>query len=530
MGSDNHESDEAHVAMLKPSPGEEKISNTEAEQKKPFLKRLTVEPILLPYIVACVLVNLTNQNLNIQKACRVNLDLSKRVCASLDHQDSSNSSDTSELQVQKLVANMLIWQTILQNSIPTVFVIFLGSWSDRNRRRRPCMLLPLYGELIKNIGLFICVYFFDELPMQVSGLWQSLPIALTGYWVVMFMAVFSYVGDISTLKDKTMRVGLVNLTVAISLPIGTAFSGILYRKLGFYGVYGISSILCIISIYFAYTFVEDKNPVINSKENKGTYWSRIKFFFDLKHIIEAFRVSFKKEKNHRRLKVIVLTILITTIMGPLQGEKGVSYLFTRIKFNWTEMEFSIFSTFSMVINLIGTSLVLGVVIKKYGADDALVGIVASIGKFVSQIVFALAGSEVVYYFAAAINFLQGPAIISQKSIVNKIIPAEELGQVTAVTSIGENLVPVFCGPLYSAIYEATVDYFPGAYFLLTASITLITIVNYAILYVLHRQEIRAGIHGEYTDPNPDEQSNGVSTIKYGSIKPSLNGIGEMKLQ
>lgn len=199
MGSDNHDSSGAHEKMLKPSPEDKKPANAIPEQEKSFLKRLTVEPVVFFYITACILVNLTNQNLNIQKACRVNLDLNDSVCTSLDNKDSSNSSD-SEIQVQKLVANMLIWQTILQNSIPTIFVIFLGSWSDRNRRRRPCILLPIYGELIKNIGLLICVYFFDQLPMEISGLWQSLPIALTGYWVVMFMAVFAYVGDTSSVS------------------------------------------------------------------------------------------------------------------------------------------------------------------------------------------------------------------------------------------------------------------------------------------------------------------------------------------
>jgi len=107
---------------------------------------------------------------------------------------------------------------------------------------------------------------------------------------------------------------------------------------------------------------------------------------------------------------------------------------------------------------------------------------------------------------AIVNCLQGPAIISMKSIVNKIIPAQELGeyrylynshtygyhstvlqfhccfsfvgQVSAVTGIGENVIPIFCGPLYSYVYESTVDFFPSAYFLVTAVITVPTIFLY----------------------------------------------------
>lgn len=332
---------------------------------KQILQNVTVEPVLFPYMIASILVILTNQNLNIQKACRVDLNLTAEVCKGLEDKDSNSTSlDDSEVAVQKLVADMLIWQTILQNSIPAVFVIFLGSWSDRNRLRRPCMLLPIYGEIVRNIGLMVCVYYFDELPMNVSGLWQALPIAVTGYWAVIFMSVFAYVGDVSTVstrmsesltverkprenvcktpafprrlsytgkirficaqdKNKTLRVGMINATMALCLPIGTGLSGILYRKVGFYGVYTIALILGLISIWTAHVFVHDTKRIKfeSDKENERSYWTRVKFFFNVKHLVEAFRVTFKKEKNNRRMKVIALTVLITGIMGPLQGKR-----------------------------------------------------------------------------------------------------------------------------------------------------------------------------------------------------------------
>lgn len=196
------------INVVKHSQKNKENGKTFEEDKEPlfksFLKNITVEPMLFPYLIASILVILVNQNLNIQKACRVNLNLSHDVCEELVNKDKNSVFLTdSEVMVQKLVANMLIWQTILQSSVPTVFVLFLGSWSDRNRLRRPCMLLPIYGEVVRNIGLLVCVYFFDELPMEVSGLWQSLTIAVTGYWTVMFMAVFSYIGDVSTVSLKS---------------------------------------------------------------------------------------------------------------------------------------------------------------------------------------------------------------------------------------------------------------------------------------------------------------------------------------
>lgn len=170
-----------------------------------LLKNVTVEPMMFPYLVATVLVILANQNLNIQKACRTELELSVDVCTALENKDKDSTGELadSEVAVQKLVADMLIWQTVLQSAVPAVLVLFLGSWSDRNRWRRPCMLLPIYGEIVKNVGLLVCVYYFQSIGMNVTGLWQSLPMALTGYWTVMFMAVMSYIGDISTVRSDT---------------------------------------------------------------------------------------------------------------------------------------------------------------------------------------------------------------------------------------------------------------------------------------------------------------------------------------
>lgn len=109
--------------------------------------------------------------------------------------------------------------------------------------------------------------------------------------------------------------------MALSLPIGTGMSGILYRTVGFVGVYSIAVVLCLISIWMAHVYVHDTMQVHTESEKTQhlSYWNQVKFFFDLKHIVDAFKVTFKKAENNRRMKVIVLTILITGIMGPLQG-------------------------------------------------------------------------------------------------------------------------------------------------------------------------------------------------------------------
>lgn len=152
------------------------------------------------YIVSSVLASLATQNLNLQKACRVNLRLDNSTCSALESRTMDNYTKEDEVVVQELVADMIIWKTIVQSSIPSVLIIFIGSWSDRNHKRKPCMLIPIIGEFLTSIGLLVCTYYFYDLPMEVAGLVESVPPAMTGGWMTMFMAVFSYVGDVTTVS------------------------------------------------------------------------------------------------------------------------------------------------------------------------------------------------------------------------------------------------------------------------------------------------------------------------------------------
>jgi PCFT/HCP family folate transporter-like MFS transporter 1/3 len=41
--------------------------------------------------------------------------------------------------------------------------------------------------------------------------------------------VFSYIADITTEEERTLRIGIVNLCFSLGVPIGMAFSGILLK-------------------------------------------------------------------------------------------------------------------------------------------------------------------------------------------------------------------------------------------------------------------------------------------------------------
>ena len=76
---------------------------------------------------------------------------------------------------------------------------------------------------------------------------------------------------------------------------------------------------------------------------------------------------------------------------------SVTYLFTLYRFNWDEVDYSMFSTYSMITNLIGTSISVGVFSHCLKIDDAIIGIYSSMSKILSSFVYGFAKTSLVFY-------------------------------------------------------------------------------------------------------------------------------------
>lgn len=326
---------------------------TKYEQIKLILKNITVEPMMVCYILPSVMTNVVNQNLSMEKACRVSLALDPYNCDAISVRNESAYLEykMDEENVQKLTANLVIYKSVILSVIPSIFLMFLGSWSDRKQRRKPCILLPIIAEQLACCGFILCTYFFYELPIWVNVVFEAVPQALSGGWLSIFMGVYSYVSTISTLETRTIRIGAVHMFLNISICLGLSLSGILYQHLGFYGVYSIAFVMYAIGLVYGVFFVKEvpkQHQEIVEKERNF-----IVEFVDLKHVRETLKVCFKTGERNRRMRVCAIMVLVVLVVGPLIGELNVSYMFARYKFDWSATDYSIFSTFQFVVHVFG---------------------------------------------------------------------------------------------------------------------------------------------------------------------------------
>nr|XP_014289076.2 uncharacterized protein LOC106688891 [Halyomorpha halys] len=302
----------------------ENQSDTESKQWKDMrmkeklsfiIKNITVEPILTCYILPNIVASLATQNLNLEKACRVNMksdNVTAEVCDMIKARNVSKDIEQFEQEAQLLVVGMTYWQSVLRGTLPAIFILFLGSFSDRSGRRKPFMLFPIAGELFTSVGLILCTY-YEDWPMEVAGFVEAIFPALTGGWTTMFMAVFSYMGDITSVGSRTLRLGIVNICVQLAAPLGMLSSGFLYQAVDFMGVFSIVTLMYVLGLVYGAIRINEVRKPNKLKHNI------IKELTNPMHVIETFRVSFKTRKGNLRLRVILVMILSITIYGPIHG-------------------------------------------------------------------------------------------------------------------------------------------------------------------------------------------------------------------
>lgn len=134
----------------------------------------------------------------------------------------------TRVEVQRYVSEMLSVGKLLQVIIPFIAILLWGLWSDRNHRRKPLILLPMAGEVLKNLCLIICVW-VPHSNAEIAFAVESVFPLVFGNWTVILLGVYSHVMDTTTKENRTTKVASTSILVTIGDPLGSALSGVLLK-------------------------------------------------------------------------------------------------------------------------------------------------------------------------------------------------------------------------------------------------------------------------------------------------------------
>ncbi|XP_045764912.1 solute carrier family 46 member 3-like isoform X1 [Maniola jurtina] len=478
-------------------PLREDVEKSEDAMKKTYketcchmLRNITVEPAMFLYIIPAILTALTLQNLNIEKACRVNLNFSSEICDALRKQTLGEQNEY-ERAVQKLVAKALSWKTNITGTVPCLLALFIGSWSDMTGHRKSFIMLPVIGQFILCLNGIINTYFFTQLNLEVLVFTDAIIDGLSGSWCVCLMALFAYISDVTNDDNRTFRMGLVSFSLTVGFPIGMGISGIFLKKFGFYGCYGVAGCLHFINLMYTIFILKDPKRSAEQKmhDKKGVLYF-FRTFFDVRNVKETLTVVFKNGPNNRRFRICTMLVVVSILFGPMHGEISVMYISTRYRFNWDEVKFSVFQAYNFVTHTIGTIFSITVFSKYLKWHDSVLGIISTLSKIAASFVYCFAPNERIFFIAPLVDILNGTSLLAMRSIVSKLVLPSEFGKVNSIFALTENLMPLVYVPLYTQVYVATMEVLPGAVFLMGAAMTLPAVVVFIWLFWEHRRNLR----------------------------------------
>jgi len=237
--------------------------------------------------------------------------------------------------------------------------------------------------------------------------------------------------------------------------------------------------------------------------------------FDWHQLKDVVRVTMKK-RQHGLRRVILLLILLMLAIVTIASDSGITYLYTRKKFHWGEQEYTQFSTCVVIVSGLSIFLAMPLLSLYWKLHDATIGILASISKITSLVIMSLAPNGWVLFVGACTGFLGSLSAIVIRSMLSKSVVKSELGKVFSLLASLEAAVPLFAAPLFTWVYNNTLDTFPGAVFLVQASLFAFSCGIFVYIYVVLNRSGRdfsvlvEEQEEDYTDSIVREENNSIT--------------------
>ncbi|XP_073840466.1 lysosomal proton-coupled steroid conjugate and bile acid symporter SLC46A3 isoform X2 [Musca autumnalis] len=419
----------------------------------PWYKEISVEPTMFLYMFAFMITSVVEQDFFLQKACRVNNNFTDEICEHI--KDSENAA--YKKQVQITTAWFLQWENISAHVFPIILALFLGSFSDRRGRKLP-LLMGLVGKFIYSVMIVVNAR-MKTWPVEYILYTATLPSALTGADVAIFASCFAYISDISTLKNRTLRVTILDVCYLSAMPTGVALGSYLFynhfnRSYAYMFTLN-ASLLALSIIYTIFALKWQTTPKQRSLKELGCC-GFFGDFFDKQHVLDSVGVLTKKRPGNRRGFLIIL--LIAMALYTFQRDEGqYLYMYTTFKFKWGVDIFSTFKTVKSSAYVLAMLVGVPIMNKSFSWKDTTIVFIGAWAHAIARLFYYFAKSGQMFYAGAIVCSLGpivGPMI---RSMTSKIVPISERGKVFALLSVCDNAVPFISGVCYSQVYRATLN-------------------------------------------------------------------------
>ena len=284
-------------------PKEAKETDVKVHTEVPVRSRLlTVEPVILFYFIySTPALLIAEQYIFDVFSSKHNYSRSESSNISICSNDNSSESLLDlQKRVQSESSHVMLILSSSTNVISIFTVILFGAYSDEKGRTLP-LAVPILGAIITCIVYFVVItfnlcYWYLLIGSIIDGFLGSKTSCL--------MACFAYIGDITSVGRRTLRVTVVEVSIGIAITLSQISSGYLIRALGYSYPFIILLGANIINLIYIICFLPETRPRATSSVK----------FFRTEHYNRVFRL-FVKDDGTRRSWKLQLNILILVLVG-----------------------------------------------------------------------------------------------------------------------------------------------------------------------------------------------------------------------
>lgn len=416
-------------------------------------------------------------------------------------------------------ANDIVFYNSLLSSLPSAFAAMIfGPLSDRVGRK-PIIIVVAAGAALQALGIIAVIHFniniyYLLIPSAISG--------FTGGFASMLSMCFTYIADVSTLKQRTWRIGIVEAMIFAGGALAEAAGGYWLQELDcffeppmwlYVGCQGL--IIVYVLLYLPESLTRDERLEKAQNSQRG-----------FQKLVRSFKIFFCGVREYSVWRLWAALVAMSIIVINLVGSQLITVFFqTSYPLNWGPKLIGYYGTVSQVSHGLGLIVILPLFVT-IGMPDT---VIAFIGVLFSAGMNVFIGFVKETWEMFVVGVFQGmEAVISStlRSIMSKLVTAEDQAALFSFVAATELLCSTIASIVYNHVYPLTLKYNlkSGTTFLLMAILCAIPVPLIVLLFCFRkRKSAQSPDEVLHSDPSERESLLGGVSDSQGHISDdSLN--------
>ena len=430
-----------------------------------------------------------------------------------------------ENHVQHISSTYIMIYKILIN-LPAVFLgLFCGAWSDKIGRKLPVML-PCVGTIFA--VLFYMMGMLNNVPSLPFVLIGAIIRGAFGKSAIVTMALHSYITDLSTKEERTLRLSRLLAMNFFGFFAGSLIAGGLLEVASFDVVFltvvFINSLCVLVSMLLMKESLPDPNLIDPMHEDPAH--KKTKNPFKVHHIKESLDVVAKSRKANTRFHILILFFTIILNQVCKSGEVDTTLLYVeRSPLSWTKSMYDYLLALDYAFLGISVFFILPVLSSYYGVHDLTLVCIGLLFRVIRLLILAFSNTTWMVYFSVMIGCPSAFAISGTKSLISKMVGEHEIGKVFSLLSCGETISNLLGTVIFNTVYTATLSIYPG----LTFSMDSMAFFIWLVVILLMSNDIKESSNYRLLEELNEANNYGTADqMDTKSSKEFLNGIVEQK--